>query len=375
MTTVDTVVIGAGQAGLAAAAALQTAGIEVVVLEQSAIGATWRGHYDRLRLNTDRRLSSLPGLAIPKTAGQWPSRDDFVAYLETYARHHDLDIRPATVSRLDRLAETWHLAGTDLQARRVVIATGGCRVPVLPWEGTLHSGRYRNATPYRGQEVLVVGGGNSGAEIAADLARSGVRVQLSLRDQPALLPRSYGPLPAQFLGFGLHLLPGPVGDLALWSSLTLTRFGDRKLGLRAPARVLSAARKGAVPVLDAGLVDAVRRGLVEIVPAVAGVTDGLVTLVDGSTRRPNTIVAATGWRPGLEPLVGHLEVLDSRGRPRKHGGPEALPGLHFVGFGNPLTGYMHAAGHDAAALAAAVTGSNALAGALRQVRRLIPLPA
>ena len=386
MTTSDTVVLGAGQAGLATAALLQRAGVEVTVLDRGRVGQTWRGHYDRLHLNTDRRLSALPGLPIPGSAGQWPSRDAFVSYLDAYATHHALDVRTGVEARrIDPCSAGWHLVGADRTARRVVVATGSSRVAALPPWATdspvplVHSGAYRNPTPYAGKHVLVVGAGNSGAEIAADLAGGdAASVTLSVKDPPARLPRSLGPVPVQLTAFGLTGVPTRVADLALAATLGVLRRGDGGLGLPVPDHLVRDARAGGAPVVDAGLRAAVRAGRVRVVPAVTGAgPDGLL-LADGARVRPDAVVAATGWGTGLADLVGHLaggSLLDGRGRPRVQGGPAALPGLHFVGYGATLTGFMLAAGHEAAAVTAAVTGQGLLAGGLRRVRRLLPLPA
>lgn len=370
-------VVGAGQAGLACARLLQAAGVDVVVLEQTTVAASWRGHYDRLTLNTDRRLSALPGRPIPAEAGQWVSRDAFVSYLQEYAE--DLPVRTGTrVCRLERDGSGW-LLRTDrrevLRARHVVLATGLNRVPHLPpWPGSstiplLHSGAYRSPAPFAGLTVLVIGAGTSGSEIAADLAGTS-RVLLSARTPPALFPRALGPVPTQLGAFSLPLVPSRVGDLALAATRQVWRRRDAALGLHGPAGPVSAARRGQLPVLDAGLRAAVHAGRVQILAAVDRLDGDCVLLADGSRVRADVLLAATGWRPGLEPLVGHLGILDGRGLPRD------LPaGLHAVGFATPLTGSIHAAGFEAAAVVTSITGGSLLRSAVTGIRRRLPLPA
>jgi putative flavoprotein involved in K+ transport len=170
----DAVVVGAGPAGLAAAAMLQREGIRTVVLERESVGSSWRNHYDRLHLHTVRWLSELPGLPIDRREGRWVSRDGVVRYLEGYARHHGLDIRTGVEVRgLDRGEGSWRVETSRgmYLARMVVVATGFNNEPFVPripgiesFTGELvHSADYRNAEPYRGKDALVVGTGNSGA--------------------------------------------------------------------------------------------------------------------------------------------------------------------------------------------------------------------
>lgn len=369
--------VGAGQAGLACARLLLTAGIDVVVLERDRVGSTWRSRYERLTLNTERRLSALPGHPLPASAGRWVSREDFVSYLESYAE--GLPVRAGVeVTRLDPTGEGWRVLtgdGAALSAAHVVVATGANQVPHLPdWPGSLdvpllHSGSYCNPDGYGGKTVLVVGAGNSGSEIAADLSGT-ARVLLSVRTPPALFPRAIGPLPMQLAAFPLPLVPSRLGDLALSATMRLWRRSDAALGLPVPRRPVSAARRGEVPVLDAGLRAAVGSGRVEVVPAVERLAGKAVVLVDGSAVHPDVVIAATGWRPALAPLIGHLGLLGPSGLPTH------LPtGLHLVGFGAPITGYIHAAGYDAASVVSAVTGGSSLGAALTGIRRRLPLPA
>ncbi|MFI7276043.1 flavin-containing monooxygenase [Streptomyces sp. NPDC049879] len=371
-------VIGAGPGGLATAAALAGRGIRTVLVEKSGdVGASWRGHYDRLRLHTTRRGSALPGLPIPRSAGRWVRRDDFVRYLEVYARHHRLDLATGVeVFRVVREPERepdggWLLeatAGRRLRASAVVVATGHNHTPWLPdWPGRdaftgelLHASRYREPSPYAGRDVLVVGVGNTGAEIAADLAEGGAgRVRLAVRTPPHILRRSTLGWPAQASGILCRRLPVRLVD-------RLARPVERGLpdltryGLPRPATGLySRVREGAIPVQDAGLVRAVKRGKVEPVGAVESFDGAEVRLADGTAITPEVVVAATGYRRGLEPLVGHLGLLDGRGRPLVHGRQThpTAPGLYFTGYTNPISGMLRELARDAPKIAAAVAAA------------------
>lgn len=363
-------VIGGGPGGLATAAALGDCGIRAVVLERAhRIGASWRGHYDSLRLHTTRRLSALPGLPIPRAYGRWVARDDLLSYLEDYAEHHQLEIVTGVeVSRVERAADDtgWLLRATGgrrLVSPVVVVATGDNHTPHLPdWPGLdlfdgelLHATDYRDAGPYRGRDVLVVGAGNTGAEIAVDLVEGGAaRVRLAVRTAPHILRRTVVGWPAQATGILVRRLPGRAADQLTngVQKLCLPDLSTR--GLPRPTAGLSARlRQGAIPVQDMGLVAAVRTGRVEVVPAVESFEENKVILADGSLISPEAVIAATGYRRGLDGLVGHLDVLDGRGLPLRHGRRTAggAPGLHFTGFTTPISGMLRELAIDARKIA------------------------
>jgi putative flavoprotein involved in K+ transport len=359
-------VIGAGPAGLACAALLQQAGEDVVVLERAGIGAAWETRYERLHLHTVRWLSSLPGYRIPRSSGKWPSRDRVAEYLRAYAARHAIEVRTATVERVDRGPDGWVVrAGPDgVSASRVVVATGYSNVPYVPdWPGTfagdvVHSQAYRNASPYAGKRVLVAGAGNSGAEIAVDLAEGGAQeVLLAVRTPPSIVRRDTLGIPSQLLGIATGRLPVPVAD-RIASTLRRVAIPDLEpYGLPAPPRPYSDfLRRRVIPILDVGVVDAVREGRVRVVGAVEALDEGAVVLADGSAVEVDAVIAATGFRTGLEPLVGHLGVLDEHGVPLVHGEAEHddAPALHFVGYRLTLGGMLRTIGRQAKQLAQSV---------------------
>ncbi|MEU3731169.1 NAD(P)/FAD-dependent oxidoreductase [Streptomyces sp. NPDC033538] len=370
-------VIGAGPGGLAAAHALRKRGIRAVVLERADhVGSSWRRHYDRLRLHTTRRLSSLPGLPMPRRFGRWVARDDVVRYLEKYAEHHELEIVTGVeVFRVERASDGdgWLLhasGGRELTGAAVVVATGHNHTPRLPdWPGRdtytgefRHAAEYRNAAPYAGRDVLVVGVGNTGAEIAVDLVEGGAaRVRLSVRTAPHIVRRSTAGWPAQYNGVLVRRLPAGLVDrlarpLARISTPDLSAHGLP----RPDTGLLTRVAEGAIPVQDVGLTDAVRDGRVEVVAAVDGFEDGEVRLADGTRVAPDTVLAATGYLRGLEGLVGHLGVLDAHGRPAVRGArtPKNAPGLYFTGFTNPVSGMLRELARDAVRIAEAVKKSD-----------------
>jgi len=366
-TSLVIAVIGAGPAGLACAAMLQQRGAQVVVVDRGTVGAAWTTRYDRLHLHTVRWLSGLPGYRMPRAYGGWPSRDQVVEYLREYAARMALDVETGVaVERLDRGGSGWRLATTarPLEAERVVVATGHNNVPRLPeWPGSfagniVHSAAYRNPEPYGGKHVLVVGAGNSGAEIAVDLADGGAaEVFLSVRTPPSIVRRDTLGVPSQLFGIASGHLPTAAVDRIAATIRRVSLPDLEPYGLPAPPRPYSEfLRRRVIPIVDVGLVEAVRSGRVRIVAPLERFEHGAAVLADGTALPVDAVIAATGYRPGLEPLVGHLGVLDRNGEPLVHAPREhpGAPGLHFVGYRTTLGGTFRLVGREARQLADAV---------------------
>jgi putative flavoprotein involved in K+ transport len=355
----EAVVIGAGPAGLGAAIELRRRGIDTLVLERAgAVAESWRHRYEGLRLNSVRWLAGIRRAPIPRRAGRWVSAEDYVSYLESTARRHGLEIRCGVeVRRVDREGDGY-VVGTShgpLAARHVVMATGYDRVPRMPdWPEQeafagelLHAGEYRHPAPFAGRDVLVVGTGNSGTEIAMQLARAGARrVRIAVRTPPNVFPREFLGIPIGVFAVLTRHQPVKLADAGAFLLQRLA-WGDlRRHGLgRAPYGVATELRvKGLGPVVDGGFVAELKRGRVEVVPAVVGFAGPDVRLEGDRRIRPEVVIAATGYGHGLEELVGHLGVLSPSGRPARidGGAHPAAPGLHFNGYHLPITGQLHA---------------------------------
>jgi putative flavoprotein involved in K+ transport len=310
-------------------------------------------------------------MPIPRRFGRWVSRDGVIAYLEDYAAHHGIEVRTGVaVDRIDREGSAWVLRTSQgtVQASAVVVATGYNHTPVEPsWPGlesfageVIHASRYRNPSAYAGRDVLVVGPGNTGAEIAVDLVEGGARqVWLAVRTPPHIVRRTTAGWPAQGTGILVRRLPVPLVDqlaraMSKVSVPDLAEYGLPKPDTGLQTRVL----QGAIPVQDVGLIAAVQARTVTPVAAVEAFEGAEVILADGTRLSPEVVIAATGYSRGLDDLVGHLGVLDARGRPVAHGGstPPGAPGLYFTGYTNPISGMFRELRIDARRIARAITG-------------------
>lgn len=343
------IVVGAGPAGIASALALKDAGLSAVVVDQAdRVASSWRSRYDGLRLNTWRRFSHLPGRPYAKGTPTFPSRDQVIEHLERHAGEDGMALRLGTgVERVERDDGCWtvHTDAGELRAPQVIVATGLDRAPVIPeWPGRetfrgelLHSAEYRNPGPFEGRSVLVVGPGCSGMEIAHELAQGGAaKVRLAVRTPPNILLRQGpGPVPGDLIATLLWHLPTAVSD-------RIARFASRmdlgdlsEYGLPQPETgVFTAVRtQGKVPaIVDGGVIEAIKGGRIEVVPAVAALDATGVELDDGARLEPDAVICATGYRRALEPLVGHLGVLAEDGMPKVIAPLPAAPGLRFGGY-------------------------------------------
>jgi putative flavoprotein involved in K+ transport len=371
MTKRDAAVIGAGPAGLGTAAMLRKRGVDVVTIDRAdAVGSSWRGHYDRLHLHTVRWLSHLPGLRIPRESGRWVHRDGVIEYLERYVSHHELDLMLGTeVTGLSRTNGSWSVETSKgpVEAHSVVVATGYNHTPFMPdypgrdgFEGELlHASQYRNAEPYRGRDVLVVGSGNTGAEIAVDLVEGGARrVRLAVRTPPNIVRRQVGGTPNQVLAVALRRMPPRFVD-GLVRQVQRFVVGDLSAyGLPRPERGVytRVIEDDVIPIIDVGLIDCVKKRQVEIVGALLGFEGADVVLAGRERIRPEAVIVATGYRRGLERLVGGLGVLDERGKPVVNGArtPPGAPGLYFTGYTNPISGMFRELAIDARRIARAI---------------------
>jgi cation diffusion facilitator CzcD-associated flavoprotein CzcO len=363
---VDAIIIGAGPAGLACAQRLGTIGLKVLVLEKAdTVGAVWRRHYDRLRLHTGRNHSGLPGMAMPLAYPTYPSRAEVVAYLEDYAAR--FDIRPvfgAAVARISYEAGLWRAQGERAwSAPTIVVATGIADFPYIPsWPGIetfagdiRHSSAYRNSSPYAGQRVLVVGFGNSGGEIALDLANANIDVALAVRGPVQILPRDLLGLPITAWAIFYERWPARLVDFINAPILRLAVGPIEPFGLRrsakGPRRMVE--EDGRAPVIDVGALARIRNGTIKKRGGIDRLTSDGVVFSNSTGERFDAIILATGFRPDLRPLVPDNEGLfDRHGMPLTTGRSTSRPGLFFCGQTTSPTGQLREIGIEAGRIAA-----------------------
>ena len=361
-------IVGAGAAGLSAGAALKHVGLEPVLFDKDEqVGGTWARRYDRLHLHTVRRFSGLAHYPIPRTYPGYVPKDMFAAYLQEYADHFGLDVRLGRrVSRVRPENGRWLIEtdGGNWLANVVVIATGHYNEQKVPdWEGVetfsrrvVHSADYRSGDDFRGERVLVVGIGNSGAEIAADLAEQGASfVAISVRTPPPIIPRDlFGVVPVQLLGLAFTPVPAPRLLDRVGAGLRRLGTGDlRKYGLAKAEWGPFTARRPAV--IDVGFLHELKGGRVHVRPNVGRFTENSVVFVDGREEDFDAVVAATGFSSKLAELLDVPGALSESGRPRfRSGQPTDFSGLYFVGFDETTRGVLYEANRDSRRLAPAI---------------------
>jgi putative flavoprotein involved in K+ transport len=324
---IDTVVIGAGQAGLSAGYHLQRRGMPFLIVDaDERIGDHWRDRWDSLRLYSPAKYDSLPGMRFPAPASHWPTAREMADYLEAYARQFNLPVQSGT--RVDRVEPSdggfyvSMASGRRIAARQVIVASGPFRQPNVPSFAAeldpsirqLHSHEYRNPDQLREGSVLVVGLSHSGADIAFEAAIAGHRTILS--------GRSHGQMPIQVTDSKRAMIGWPVVEFVFGHVLTMRTPMGRKMRPE--------VRKAGGPLLRIRLGDLDRAGVERHDARTVGVRDGKPMLADGRVLDVATVVWATGYRPDYDfiaaPIVG-----DDGWPIEERGVSPTVPGLYFLG--------------------------------------------
>ncbi|KAA1177276.1 NAD(P)/FAD-dependent oxidoreductase [Rhizobium tropici] len=369
MAAEETVIIGAGPAGLACAAALRARGCRSLILEATnELGASWRRHYDRLHLHTEKRHSALPGRAMPAGFPKYPSRLQVIDYLESYARANNLRIlTDKTVASVAKKTE-WVVATTDgdvFEARAVVIATGLSRSPVRPyWTGQnnfpgqiIHSSEYRNASAVDAGRILVVGFGNSAGEIALECAEAGLDVAMSVRGPVNVVPREILGVSSATIAILQQRFPYRVVDAVNAPFLHLRYRDIEELGLKRSHQgpLTTMIEQGRTPLIDIGTIAKIRDGRIKVFPGIEKSDGANVRFVNDRSAEFDAIVVATGYRPSLETfLPDFADRFSNAGKPARD---ELQPGkanLYFCGFNPATTGLLRQIGIEALQIAKSI---------------------
>jgi len=344
-------IVGAGPAGLAVAGRLSKANEAFEVLEQSnQIAHRWHHHYDRLHLHTVKELSHLPFKPFPKDYPTYVPRQSLVDYYELYAQ--EFNIQPhfnKSVQKISQAEGRYHVScadGSVYTAENVILASGINREKHEPlfenqdnYQGTItHSRAYKNHDVYKGQSVLVVGMGNTGAELALDLVEGGANPSIAVRGEISLVPRDVNGRPVQTTSKLLAKFPFGMGD---WIGAQIQKiiFGDlSKHGIRIrkeyPAVVLR--ETGKTPVIDIGTVKHIKNGNITVYPGIDRFTEDGVQFVDGRTAPFDHVVLATGYKANVLDLIPDLDKsdLDKYDLPKHLIWKGNWKGLYTIGFDN-----------------------------------------
>lgn len=330
MSTADIIVIGAGLAGLTFAERLKRDGHSVQVLEcGEEVATSWRSRHPQLTLNTHRALSAMPGLAYPKGTPAFPKRQEVIQHLTEFASRNALPIRFACrVKSVDRSGADIVVKSTcgEFSARHLVVATGHDRVPFIPeWpgleayaDGFRHAAQFGSISQYRGKDILVIGAGNSGFDVLNHLSRIETgSIWLSVRGAPVILPKRLFNIAVNRYARLLINLPSSVADFAI-STIQRMAFGPLKsVGFSVDTKggATRMAREHTAISVDNGAMAAIKSGRFKVVGPVSHFEIDRVLLADSTELMPDHVIAATGYRTGLEMIFPDDGLLDETGYP------------------------------------------------------------
>ncbi|CAO2203196.1 unnamed protein product [Urochloa humidicola] len=358
----EVIVVGAGPSGLAVSACLSLRGVPSLVLDRDdCVGSLWRKRaYYRLTLHLPKAVSALPHAPHPASAPEYLPRDDFADYLDAYASRFGVRARlrlrrDVRAARFDAARRRWDVeavhslgrggeaaaaeAAERYAARFLVVATGSYeekRVPEVPgMEGfpgkVVHASEYRSGKGMEGKSVLVVGCGNSGMEIALDLAEAGANASIVIRSELHILTKRILNLGVTL---GFYLPVWMIDTLALL--LCYLVFGDTsKHGIKRPAigPFSMNQQTSALPVIDVGTYKKIKSGEIQVIPTgMTSVNGNVIEFADGRRHPFDAIVFATGYRSGIKRWLqdGSSELIGDDGI-LKQRSPKAENGLYYAG--------------------------------------------
>jgi len=350
MQKVENLIVGAGPAGLAIAGRMRYQKIPFEIIEkENEVGYSWRNHYDRLHLHTVKQLSALPHLPYPEDYPTYVPRAKVVEYLDQYTQHFSIEpIFQTSMEKVTKKEGHWLIQTNNEKSfltKNVIFTTGINRVPNIPtWQGQesfkgkiIHSRAYKNPTPFMGSKVLVVGMGNTGAEIALDLAEKEIDVTVAIRSPICIVPRDVNGRPVQLTAKTLAKIPFGLGD---WLGTQIRRFiiGDlTKYGvpLSTMHPTVQLRETGKTPIVDIGTAQAFKDGKIKAVGDIDAFTESGVQFKNGAQQPFNHVILATGYRANLVDFIPEIKPhLDKYQLPKSPIGEGSLKNLFFVGFDN-----------------------------------------
>ena len=371
----ENLIIGAGPAGLAMAGRFSHHQIPYILIEQSDTTVNaWRNHYDRVHLHTIKRFSYLPYREFPEEYPLYVPREKLVEYYDNYCK--DFEIQPVTnqeaisVKKTGKGWETQTKDGNIYLSQNVIVCTGYNRVVNVPvWPGMenfqgiiWHSREYRNGSPFKGKKVLVVGMGNTGAELAIDLHEHGAIPFLSVRGPVNITLRDLNGRPTQLTAIQLQKLPTWMGD---WIGKQLSRLAVgnlEKYGI--PQSTMAPAKQlrlyGKTPVIDVGTIKLIKEGKVKVLPVIQSFTQTGIIFTDNREESFDAVILATGYHPKVEEFIE-----DTTGIFNELGLPgdvsfEQHPGLYFLGFDAYTSGILNSIHRNSEVIVNKILGGEAV---------------
>lgn len=356
MAIIENLIIGAGPSGLSVAGRLRKLGIPFEILEKTnTIGVAWRNHYDRLHLHTDKKYSELPHFPFPADYPTFVSRKQYIAYLDSYCAHFAIKpIFGQEVSSVKKNGNHWLVTTKDktYEAKNVLVATGYNRVPKVPtlkgqaqFKGEiLHSEAYKNGKPYKGKNVLVVGYGNSGAEIALDLQESGAKTFVSIRNPVNIVKREFMGRSTQSMAIFFIRFGNTFYDFIArqFKKMLLKAVEGTGIPISPLAPSEQLRTQGKVSVIDVGTLAQIKAGNIKVMPDIESLSEHEVLFKDGQKLKIDVILMATGYYARLDEIIENVApLLNERAYPKAMWfDEESYKGLYFVGFNLPLTGIL-----------------------------------
>ncbi|KAF3447192.1 hypothetical protein FNV43_RR12372 [Rhamnella rubrinervis] len=346
------IIVGAGPSGLAVAASLSKHVIPSVILEKSdCIASLWQQKtYDRLKLHLPKQFCELPHMGFPEDFPKYPTKHQFVSYMESYASHFKIKPRfnqTVQSAEFDSASGFWRVRTQDSEyiSRWLIVATGENAEPVIPeifgiekFHGRIaHTSAYKSGSDFRNQRVLVVGCGNSGMEVSLDLCRYNAVPHMVVRNTVHVLPREM----LGFSTFGVAValvkwLPLKLVDKILLLIANLTIGNTDRLGLRRPKTgpIELKNATGKTPVLDVGALSQIKSGKIKVMKGVKEITRNGSRFMDGQEKEFDSIILATGYKSNVPTWLKGCDFFSKEGMPKTPfpNGWKGENGLYTVGF-------------------------------------------